>query len=91
MFCICHFTGDIADFDNDDKIGKKDLAQVINCLTLAQWPNTQRDKPLSNSEMGDLIKNVSAKLTLDLVADWLMLRFCIALWYVNASVKLLVI
>ena len=100
MFCICHSTGDIADFDDDDKIGKEDLEEVINRLTGSkrqdehdgQLSNRQQDEQrLSKKEMEDLIFNVSAKFTLDLVADWLMLRFCVALKFVNASVKLLVI
>ena len=90
MFCICHSTGDIADFDGDDRIGKKDLEEVINRLTGSRQ-DRQDEQRLTEKEMEDLIFNVSAKLTLDLVADWLMLRFCIALWFVNASVKLLLI
>ena len=72
-------------------IGKTDLEEVINRLTgsNSQLPDAQH--LLKPDEMEKLISNVSAKLTLDLVADWLMLRFCIALWFVNVSVKLLVI
>ena len=54
MFCICHSTGDIADFDDDDKIGKKDLEKVINRLT---WSN-----PEAEDEIEKLISNVSAKI-----------------------------
>ena len=145
MFCVCHFTGVVADVDDDDKIGKTDLENVINRLTGSTKPDehdgqdeqhdgqlskiqqdeqhdgqlskrqqdeqhdgqlskTQQDEQhdgqlskrqqdeqrLTKQEMDDLIFNVSANFTLDLVADWLMLRFCVALKFVNASVKLLV-
>ena len=52
--------------------------------------NRQQDEQrLSEKEMEELISNVSANLTLGLVADWLMLRFCITLRFVNTSVLII--